>query len=369
MGSDRSMLLEVQNLTTEFVTDDGVATAVDGVSWGVRRGEILAIVGESGCGKSVTAMSVMRLIPTPPGRIVGGRVLLHSEAGVAAGGENMAPIDLLSIPDREMRRVRGARVAMIFQEPMSALNPVMTVGAQIVEAIRLHRGLNRRDAYASAVDLLQRVGIPAPEKRVHDYPHQLSGGMRQRVMIAMGLSCNPELLIADEPTTALDVTVQAQIIELLLELRDQTGMGVVLITHDLGVVAEMADRVCVMYAGRIVESADTQQIFSSPLHPYTQGLLHSLPRIDRSMDRLNVIPGQVPDPLHFPPGCRFHPRCDLTRRLAADGGGDRSTEVLERCIRRTETKPGGDPPLRDVSTDHGVACWEAPGYESGGATQ
>jgi oligopeptide transport system ATP-binding protein len=375
LSETSDIVLEVRDLATEFVTEEGVARVVDGVSWTARRGEILAIVGESGCGKSVSALSIMRLIPSPPGRIVGGQAILH-------GANGKAPQDLLSIPESAMRRVRGARVAMIFQEPMSALNPVMTIGAQIVEGIRLHKGLGRRAAYAEAVELLRQVGIPAPDKRVHDYPHLLSGGMRQRAMIAMALSCDPDVLIADEPTTALDVTVQAQILELLVDIRDLTGMAVVLITHDLGVVAETADRVCVMYAGRVVETGVAREVFANPLHPYTRGLLESVPRPDRGVERLRVIPGRVPDPLSFPPGCRFHPRCDLTRDRAT---GDRNltpmpsddtqnddtqnsenaVSILARCVKSTDGESGGDPRLREVETDRGVACWEAPGYGGG----
>jgi oligopeptide/dipeptide ABC transporter ATP-binding protein len=322
-------LIEVRDLKTHFFTEDGVATAVDGVTWSLRRGKTLALVGESGCGKSVTALSIMRLVPNPPGRIVGGRVLFEGK-------------DLLGLTEPEMRTIRGNRIAMIFQEPMSSLNPVYTVGYQIVEAIELHQNLSGRPAWDKAVELLRQVGIPAAEDRVHEYPHQMSGGMRQRVMIAMALSCNPSLLIADEPTTALDVTIQAQILALLHRLQQERNMGVLLITHDLGVVAAVADEVCVMYASRIVERADVHELFANPLHPYTQGLFRSIPRLGSLKDRLDVIPGNVPNPLHFPPGCKFHPRCPL-------GSQD------PQC--RTQ-----DPPLKEVKPGHWVACWKAEGY-------
>jgi len=323
-------LIEVQDLKTHFYTEDGVSTAVDGVSWSLQRGKTMPLVGESGCGKSVTALSIMRLVPNPPGRIVGGRILFE--------GQN-----LLELSESEMRRIRGNRIAMIFQEPMSSLNPVYTVGQQIVEAIELHQDVRKKAAWDKAVELLRQVGIPAPEQRVHEYPHQLSGGMRQRVMIAMALSCNPSLLIADEPTTALDVTIQAQILALLRRLQQERNMGVVLITHDLGVVAEVADEVCVMYASKIVERADVHELFANPLHPYTQGLFRSIPRLGQLKDRLDVIPGNVPNPLRFPPGCKFHPRCSI-------GSQD------PQC--RTQ-----DPPLREVKPGHWVACWKAEGYQ------
>jgi oligopeptide/dipeptide ABC transporter ATP-binding protein len=332
--SDRNGdLLEVRDLRTHFLTEEGVATAVDGVSWSLKRGQMLALVGESGCGKSVTALSIMRLVPDPPGRIVGGQILFH---------DDHRTIDLAKASERQMRELRGNRLAMIFQEPMTSLNPVYTVGQQIVEAVELHQDLRGREALNLAVDVLRQVGIPAPEKRVHEYPHQMSGGMRQRVMIAMALSCNPSLLIADEPTTALDVTIQAQILDLLRSLQEKRNMSVLLITHDLGVVAEVADEVCVMYASKIVERAEVKELFAHPLHPYTQGLFRSIPRLGHLKARLDVIPGNVPNPLRLPGGCKFHPRCEV--------GKD-----CERC--RLE-----DPPLREVRPGHWAACWKAEGY-------
>ena len=352
-------LLEVQNLRAFFDTDDGEVSAVDGVSWGVRRGGTTALVGESGCGKSVTALSIMRLIPSPPGRIAGGRILLFN-------GPGRPPTDLLALPEGQMRRIRGNRIAMIFQEPMSSLNPVFTVGDQIAEAVELHQKLKRKEALDVAVAMLDKVGIAASQQRARQYPHQMSGGMQQRVMIAMALCCNPSLLIADEPTTALDVTVQAQILELLRTLQRETGMSIVIITHDLGVVAQIADHVCVMYAGKIVERAHVKELFKNPLHPYTRALLRSMPRAAETRDRLDTIPGTVPDPLHFPPGCRFHPRCDLTRRRAAEGSRPTwllqeeagAVGVLMRCVRPHVQDPGGEPELREVRPDHYVACWE-----------
>jgi oligopeptide/dipeptide ABC transporter ATP-binding protein len=294
-GAAAEPLLRVEGLRVEFATDGGAAVAVDGVDFTVARGETLGLVGESGCGKSVTALSIMRLVQ-PPGRIVSGAV--HFEGR-----------DLLRLPEREMRRVRGNDIAMVFQEPMTSLNPVFTAGSQIAEAIRLHQGLGRRPAWARAVEALRLVEIPDPERRVRSYPHQMSGGMRQRVMIAMAMSCAPKLLIADEPTTALDVTIQAQILDLLRGLRERTGMAMLLITHDLGIVAAQADHVAIMYAGRVVERAPVRAIFADPLHPYTQGLLASVPGLEGRQRRLEAIPGIVPDPLHLPSGCRFRDRC------------------------------------------------------------
>ncbi len=290
-------LLEVEDLRTEFRTPGGILPAVRGVTFHVERGETVGIVGESGSGKSVTALSLMGLIPTPPGRIVGGSVRLDGE-------------ELRGRPSQEMQRVRGARMAMIFQDPFSSLNPTMTLGEQVAESIRLHTGASKGEARAQVLRLFQAVRIPSPETRYRQYPHQISGGQRQRVMIAIAFACNPELLIADEPTTALDVTVQAQVLALMADMQKKTNAGVVLITHDLGVVAEVCDRVLVMYAGRIVESGTVEQIFHAPKHPYTQGLLASLPQInaDRSR-RLTSIPGQPPDLAHLPPGCPFFDRC------------------------------------------------------------
>ncbi len=288
-------LLAVEGLRTVFATEAGPAAAVDGVSLSLGQGETLGVVGESGCGKSITALSIMRLVP-PPGRVVGGAVHFDGR-------------DLLVLPEREMQRVRGNQIAMIFQEPMTSLNPVLTVGWQIAEAIRLHQGLGRRAAWERTVEMLRLVEIPDPGERAESYPHQMSGGMRQRVMIAMAMSCGPRLLIADEPTTALDVTIQAQILELLRSLRERTGMGMFLITHDLGIVAEQADHVVIMYAGRIVERAPVGVLFERPLHPYTVGLLASVPGIGGHRRRLESIPGIVPGPLHLPSGCRFRDRC------------------------------------------------------------
>jgi len=290
-------LLEVRELRAHFRTDAGIARAVDGVSFHIAKGETLGLVGESGCGKSVTSLSILRLIPDPPGRIERG-------SSIRFRGR-----ELLDLSESEMRAVRGNDIAMVFQEPMTSLNPVYTVGEQVAEAVRLHRRLPRPVAWQRAVEMLALVGLPAPADRAHAYPHQLSGGQRQRVMIAMALACDPELLIADEPTTALDATIQAQILELLRDLRQRLGMALLLITHDLGVVAEVCDRVAVMYAGRIVEDGPVRRIFDDPRHPYTQGLLRAVPRIGAPAERLAVIPGQVPAATAWPAGCRFHPRC------------------------------------------------------------
>ncbi len=293
--SDR--VLEVKRLQTHFHTDEGVVRAVNDVSLFMNAEETLGLVGESGSGKSVTSLSIMRLIPNPPGRIAGGQILFRGQ-------------DLVAQSSQTMRKIRGNDMAMIFQEPMTSLNPVYMVGDQIAEAVVLHQKLGHREAWARAVEMLRLVGIPAPERRAREYPHQMSGGMRQRVMIAMALSCNPALLIADEPTTALDVTIQAQILELMRDMKRRFHTAILLITHDLGVVAEMADRVAVMYAGKIVEEAPTVQLFREPLHPYTEGLLASIPRLDTAVDeRLHVIDGSVPNLLHLPPGCAFWPRC------------------------------------------------------------
>ena len=317
-------VLEVRDLRTYFHTEEGVARAVDGVSFAVGRGQTLGLVGESGCGKSVSAFSIMRLVPDPPGRIEAGQILLKGR-------------DLLALDEEEMRRVRGDDLAMIFQEPMTSLNPVLTCGFQIAEAIVLHQQVSKQEAHARAVEMLKLVGIPAPDQRSGEYPHQLSGGMRQRVMIAMALSCNPDVLIADEPTTALDVTIQAQILALLESLQKSLQMAIVMITHDFGVIAETADQVAVMYAGQIVEHAATQVLFARPRHPYTHGLLRSIPRLDDAQERLDIIPGMVPDARAFPPGCRFAPRCPL-----ADA----------RC--RAET-----PRLEEVEAGHWASCWKA----------
>ena len=315
-------LLDVVDLKTHFHTDQGLVRAVDGVSFQVRQGRTLGIVGESGCGKSVASLSILRLIPSPPGRIEGGRILFKGR-------------DLLRLSEGQMRKIRGNEISMVFQEPMTSLNPVFTCGDQIIEAIVLHQGLTKKEAKGRAVEMLRLVGIPSPEERVDEYPHQMSGGMRQRVMIAMALSCHPSLLIADEPTTALDVTIQAQILELLAKLGEDLSMSVIVITHDLGVIAEVAERVVVMYAGRVAEYADVYPLFNSPLHPYTVGLLQSMPRLGRRSERLKVIPGSVPNPLSFPPACRFHPRCPL---------------AVDKC--RTD-----EPDLAEISPGHYVRCW------------
>jgi peptide/nickel transport system ATP-binding protein len=317
-------LLEIRGLKTHFKTDDGMVRAVDGVDLTIDRGETLGVVGESGCGKTVTAMTVLKLIQMPPGRIVDGSVLWRGR-------------DLVPLSTEEMRQIRAKEIAIIFQEPMTSLNPAYTVGEQIAEVLRLHEGLNRRDAMDRTIEMLRLVDIPTPERRVHDYPHQFSGGMRQRVMIAMALSCNPKLLIADEPTTALDVTIQAQILDLLAEMKSRLGMAIMLITHAMGVVAETAQRVVVMYAGRVVEEATVEQLFASPLHPYTQGLIRSIPRIDKDAGkrtRLEAIGGVVPSLIDPPPGCRFAPRCKSAR---------------PGCIVAV-------PELRAVEAGHKVAC-------------
>jgi len=299
-------LIQVKNLRTSFFTPEGEVRAIDDISFEIAAGQTLGLVGESGCGKSVTSLSIMRLIQSPPGRIVGGEILYRGR-------------DLLTLNNEEMRKIRGNEISMIFQEPMTSLNPVFTVGNQIGEAIRLHQGLGKKQTREKTVEMLRLVKIADPESRVDAYPHQLSGGMRQRVMIAMALSCNPSLLIADEPTTALDVTIQAQILELMKELQQEIGMALLLITHDLGVVAEQADEVAIMYAGKIVERASAEAIFTRPFHPYTVGLLNSLPSTgDKKKKRLDAIPGVVPSPLHLPSGCRFRDRCAKASALCAE---------------------------------------------------
>ncbi len=324
-------LLVVKGLRTYFKTDDGLAKAVDDQSFCIYPGETFALVGESGCGKSVTSFSIMGLIPQPPGKIVGGEILFEGT-------------DLLQLKEREMRKVRGGRISMIFQEPMTSLNPVFSCGNQIVEAIRLHRKISASGAKALAIDMLDKVGIVNPAQRFHSFPHQLSGGMRQRVMIAMALSCDPELLIADEPTTALDVTIQAQILDLLATLQEGSDLGIMLITHDLAVVAEVAHRVAVMYASKIVEHAPVGPLFAEPLHPYTRGLLRSIPKLGERAKKLETIPGNVPNPLNFPTGCKFHPRCEI-------GCG------IERC----QTQ---EPPLKEIRPGHWVRCWEVEGFSA-----
>jgi len=328
MASEKR-LVEVVDLKTYFDTDEGTVKAVDGVSFHIDKGETLAVVGESGSGKSVMSLSIMRLIATPPGRIASGQILFEGQ-------------DLVKKSERDMRRIRGNEISMIFQEPMTSLNPVYTVGDQIAEAIVLHQRETAKGAMRKATEMLDLVGIPEPAKRVKNYPHQMSGGMRQRVMIAMALSCNPKLLIADEPTTALDVTIQAQILDLMRTLQREIGMSILFITHDLGVVAEMADRVVVMYAGRAVEEAGVVDIFKNPKQPYTLGLMNSIPRVDKAaehQERLIAIPGNVPNPLYLPEGCAFHPRCRFMKEpckgaipeLVDAGGGH-----MVRCIRHAE---------------------------------
>jgi len=316
------ILLELDQVRTWFFTDAGIVPSVDGVSYKVRRGETLGVVGESGCGKSVTALSIMGLVPSPPGRIVSGAI-------------NFDGTDLTKLSSRELRAIRGNRIGMIFQEPMTSLNPVYTVGNQIMEAIQLHLKLPHKEARERTIDILAKVGIPSPEVRIDEYPHQLSGGMKQRVMIAMALVCNPALLVADEPTTALDVTIQAQILDLLNELKEEFGMSILMITHDLGVVAEVSDSVVVMYAGRVVEYADVVTLFDKPSHPYTLGLFKSLPDLDAERgERLPTIEGMVPSPLQFPSGCRFRTRCPY---------------ATERCSNEV-------PESRELEPGHIVAC-------------
>jgi oligopeptide/dipeptide ABC transporter ATP-binding protein len=316
-------LLVVKDLRTHFHTEEGIVPSVNGVSFTVKTGETLAIVGESGCGKSVTSLSIMGLI-ADSGKIVGGEILFQGK-------------DLVKLSAKEMRKLRGNQISMIFQEPMTSLNPVFTIGFQIGEVLQLHEGLSKTKAKERSIEMLKLVGIPRPDKVADQYPHQLSGGMRQRVMIAMALACNPRLLIADEPTTALDVTIQAQILELMAQLSKQRDTGVILITHDLGVVAEMADRVIVMYAGEVVEEADVYALFASPKHPYTRGLLQSLPKLDEQREELDSIEGSVPNPLDMPQGCAFHPRC---------------TSADDRCrTSRPQLEPG--------SGGHKVSCFHA----------
>lgn len=324
------ILLSVDNLSTHFFTEDGVVKSVENVGFGIPKGKTFALVGESGCGKSVTALSIMQLIPQPPGKIVNGKIEFS--------GKN-----LLALGEKKMRKIRGNDVAMIFQEPMTSLNPVFTVGDQIVEAIKLHQKKNDKLAWQEAIDVLEKVGIADPSQRVKEYPHQMSGGMRQRVMIAMAISCKPDLLIADEPTTALDVTIQAQIMDLLDDLQKSENMSILLITHDLGVVAERSDDIGVMYASKMVERCNTKELLETPMHPYTQGLLRSIPKLGNDTERLETIEGSVPEPLKFPTGCKFHPRCPL-------GRDDKRCQNVE-------------PDLREVKNAHFVACWKCPGYE------
>ncbi len=323
MATTAEPLLTVNNLKTQFFTQDGVVKAVNGVSFQLMPGETLGIVGESGCGKSITAMSIMRLIPTPPGKIVDGQVVFQGK-------------DILKMNDEQVRSIRGNDIAMIFQDPMTSLNPVLTINRQISESLELHKGMSKSEARQRAIDLLKMVGIPNAEQRVDQYPHQFSGGMRQRVMIAMALSCDPLVLIADEPTTALDVTIQAQILDLMRKLQQERGTAVMLITHDLGVVAGMSDRINVMYAGAVAETAETEELFANPRHPYTLGLLNSIPRLDmRTKQKLDPIRGLPPDLIDLPDMCPFSPRCDFSEEI---------------CERRA-------PALREVGPGHQVSCW------------
>lgn len=315
-------LLQVENLKTFFYTEDGVVQAVNGVDFTVNRGQTVGVVGESGCGKSITSMSIMRLIPTPPGKIVDGKIWFNGQ-------------DLLKLSERKMRHIRGNDISMIFQEPMTSLNPVYPIGDQIMEVLILHQNYRQKEAREKAVEMLETVEIPRPEKVVDEYPHQLSGGMRQRAMIAMALACNPKLLIADEPTTALDVTIQAQIMELMNDLKNRFEAGIILITHDLGVIAEMVDEVVVMYAGRVVEHTDVYTAFENPHHPYTLGLQESIPYAESGKTRLKVIKGNVPNPINMPPGCAFHPRCDQAMAICRESV----------------------PPLKEIDHKHKVRCW------------
>nr|WP_286169786.1 ABC transporter ATP-binding protein [Halocella sp. SP3-1] len=318
----KEKLLEMKRLKTYFYTEQGVSKAVDGVDFEIYPGETLGIVGESGCGKSVTSLSIMRLVPEPPGKIIDGNIFFKGS-------------DLTKLSQAEMREIRGNEISMIFQEPMTSLNPVFTIGEQISEVVILHQKVSKEEAREHSVEMLRKVGIPLPEQRISEYPHQLSGGMRQRVMIAMALSCDPALLIADEPTTALDVTIQAQILDLMNDLKDKFEMSIMMITHDLGVIAEVSDRVAVMYAGKVVEYTDVNTIFANPQHPYTWGLLNSVPRLDKKVARLTTISGIVPSPYDFPEGCKYNTRCPL-----AD----------DKCL-------AAEPEMRVTEDGHQVRCW------------
>lgn len=313
-------VLEVKNLQTYFYSSEGVAKAVDGVSFTLQKGETLGIVGESGCGKSMTSLSLLRLVPSPPGKIINGEILLNNT-------------DILKLSDEELRKIRGNKISMIFQEPMTSLNPVLSVGEQIAESIRLHQGLSRKEAWQKAVDMIRLVGIPAPEKRAKQEPYQLSGGMRQRIMIAMALACTPDVLIADEPTTALDVTIQAQIIDIIQNLQKQLGMSILFITHDLGVVAEVCDKIAVMYAGQVVEEGTTDSLFEKPLHPYTHGLIQSLPKLYEDQEELSTIQGTVPSPYHYPSGCRYAERCPFATELCREKQPELLTIEPEKKVR------------------------------------
>lgn len=318
----KEKLLEIRNLKISFYSNEGTVPAVDDVSFEIYKGETLGLVGESGCGKSVTAHSILRLIPEPPGKVERGEIFFRGE-------------DICLISSEKMRKIRGNKIGLVFQEPMTSLNPVFTIGNQVMESVILHLKKNKKEAIEITIEILKKVGIPSPEKRMHDYPHQMSGGMKQRVLIAMAIACNPLLLIADEPTTALDVTIQAQILDLLRKLQEEYSLSILFITHDLGVVAEMAQRVAVMYAGKIVEIAKINELFANPKHPYTVGLFRSIPKLDNSTQQLHPIPGAVPSPLNFPEGCRFHPRCPHT---------------IDICRKQ-------EPELSEILQDHKAACW------------
>lgn len=322
MNEEKEKLLEVKNLKTFFYTDEGEIRSVNDVSFDIHKGEVVGLVGESGCGKSVTSMSILQLIPQPPGKIVGGEIRFEGT-------------DLVKLPMEELRKIRGRKISMIFQEPMTSLNPVIRIGDQIIEGILTHENIIEEEAVHRGIEMLSLVGIPAPEKRFYEYPHQLSGGMRQRVMIAMALACNPSLLIADEPTTALDVTIQAQILELMLELQKKNNMSILMITHDLGVVAEVCDRVVVMYASKVVEQGTVEEIFKNPRHPYTQGLIQSIPSLTEKKEYLYDIPGSVPSPKRFPKGCKFNPRCQFAKDI---------------CKQE-------EPQIKPCGENHQVACW------------
>ena len=361
MAEDKP-LLRIEDLAVSFATESGRVRAVQGVNLAVYPRQTLAVVGESGCGKSVTALSTLKLIPTPPGKYEGGKIVFDDQ-------------DLLHLSEKQMRRIRGNQIAMIFQEPMTSLNPVYTIGDQIMEAVLLHQRVSKSKARQTAEAALRDVGIADAGSRLDEYPHQMSGGMRQRVMIAMALACRPRLLLADEPTTALDVTIQAQILALLRKLQEEHGMSILLITHDLGVVAENADVVAVMYAGRIVEYGTVHDVFERPLHPYTRGLFSSMPRLGETRHRLDTIPGTVPNPAEFPTGCPFHPRCSHTRDLAQSAEEHQTVEihggrqtgldthrVMSRCV-------ADDPPLVEVAPGHWAACWFTDDYDRGQHTR
>lgn len=318
----KTKLLEIKNLKTYFFVEEGIIQAVDGISFDIFKGETLGLVGESGCGKSVTAHSILRLISGPPGKIENGKILFEGE-------------DLITLPMKRMRKIRGYKIGIVFQEPMTSLNPVFTIGNQVMESVKEHLKKNRKEAREMTVEILKKVGIPSPEKRFNDYPHTMSGGMLQRVLIAMAIVCKPLLLIADEPTTALDVTIQAQIVELLQSLQEEYHLSILFITHDLGIVAEVSQRVVVMYAGKIIEIAEVKELFANPKHPYTEGLLNSVPSLDSTDKKLTPISGTVPSPLDFPKGCRFHPRC---------------LYAMDICNK-------SEPALKEVFSDHRAACW------------